>query len=157
MITFFVPGVPVPKGSAKAFVVKGRAIVTQDNRAKQKPWASLITYTAEQYCRGMSEGNGPRSLVLTFFMPRPKSHYGTGKNAARVKPEAPEQHTKKPDLDKLVRCVKDALTGVAWADDSQVSNLAACKIYRGDSPGVLVTIGNADASACRTKSGPAYN
>ncbi|MFZ2809419.1 MAG: HNH endonuclease [Desulfosalsimonadaceae bacterium] len=36
MITFFVPGVPIPKGSAKAFYNKklGRAMVVQDNRDK---------------------------------------------------------------------------------------------------------------------------
>ena len=49
-ITLFVPGIPVAKGSARAFYRKGMAhpVVVQDNAARQKPWASLISLTAEQ-------------------------------------------------------------------------------------------------------------
>lgn len=123
MIEFFVPGIPIPKGSAKAFVVKGRAIVTQDNGAKQKPWASSISYTAMQEMKFQKPVSGPISISLTFFMPRPKGHYGSGKNSEVVKASAPNSHTSKPDLDKLIRCVKDALTGVVWNDDSQVCEI----------------------------------
>ena len=50
MITFFVPGTPVAKGSAKAFYNKKakRAFVVQDNSERQKPWASLISLKAEE-------------------------------------------------------------------------------------------------------------
>lgn len=139
MITFFVPGVPVPKGSAKAYVNKhtGRAQVMQDNREKQKPWASAITLTAME--RGVKGTLSPVGVYLSFYMPRLKSHFGTGKNSHVVKPNAPYLHVSKPDLDKLVRCVLDALTGVAWHDDSQVFEVHAKKIYR-DQPGVLITL-----------------
>jgi Holliday junction resolvase RusA-like endonuclease len=141
MIEFFVPGVPVPKGSAKAFVVKGRAIVTQDNGAKQKPWASSISYTAMQSMRFEKPVQGPVSISLTFYMPRPKGHYGSGKNSALVKDSAPQHHVSKPDLDKLVRCVKDALTGVVWNDDSQVCQITDTeKLYETASRGVGVKI-----------------
>lgn len=119
-IKLFVPGTPIPKGSTKAFVVKGRAITTATNGAKQKPWASSISYTAMQFMQFTKPVLGPISLAVTFFMPRPKGHYGSGKNNASVKASAPQCHITKPDLDKLVRCVKDALTGVVWKDDSQV-------------------------------------
>lgn len=139
MITFFVPGVPVPKGSAKAYVNKhtGRAQVMQDNREKQKPWSSAITMTAmERVVKGTL---APVRVDLAFSMPRPRSHYGTGKNSSAVKLSAPLWHVSKPDLDKLVRCVLDALTGVAWYDDSQVVEVSASKYYR-DQPGVLITL-----------------
>ena len=141
MIDIFVPGVPVPKGSAKAFVVKGRAIVTQDNGAKQKPWASSISYTAMQAMRFEKPVSGPVSISLTFYMPRPKGHYGSGKNSALVKDSAPQNHVSKPDLDKLIRCVKDALTGVVWNDDSQVCRITETeKLYETVSRGVGVKI-----------------
>ena len=142
MIRFFVPGVPVPKGSAKAFVVKGRAVVTQDNGAKQKPWASSISYVAQQAKMEAGCGMylGPVSIRLEFTMPRLMSHYGTGKNAGQVKATAPFWHTSKPDLDKLVRCVKDALTGVLWKDDSQVAMMPSVKKVYGDGPGVIIEI-----------------
>ncbi len=138
MISFFVAGTPVPKGSAKAFVVKGRAIVTQDNGAKQKPWASAISYTAAQHKSALIIG--PVSISVIFTMPRLKGHYGTGSKAALIKQNAPLYHTSKPDLDKLLRCVKDALTGVIWKDDSQVAIVSRLSKSYGDRPGVLITV-----------------
>jgi Holliday junction resolvase RusA-like endonuclease len=150
MITFFVPGTPVPKGSAKAYMKKGMRfpVVIQDNVEKQKPWASLIGYTAAQEVKGKQHNlfTGPVYLSLKFIFPRPKSHYGTGKNAATLKANAHEYHTTKPDLDKLVRCVKDALTGIVWVDDSVVVFISAVKLYesnvepRCSRPGVIVTV-----------------
>jgi len=122
MIKFFVPGVPVPKGSAKAFLNRktNKIMVQQDNRDKQKPWASMIGLRAQEL--GLKPQTGPVSLRLEFIMPRPKGHYGTGKNAAILKPAFVDaQHIIKPDLDKLIRCVKDALSSIAWVDDCQVN------------------------------------
>ncbi len=139
-INIFVPGVPVPKGSAKAFVVKGRAIVTQDNSSKQKPWASSISYSAMQAMNHARPLSGPFSVNLTFYMPRPKGHYGTGKNSAFIKDSAPGNHVSKPDADKLLRCVLDALTDVIWVDDSQVCEIAVSKQYETISRGTGVKI-----------------
>lgn len=141
MTTFFVAGVPIPKGSAKAFVNKktGRAIVTQTNREKQKPWASDISYHAsKEHKSGLILG--PVKLNLHFVMPRPKCHYGTGKNSACLKPGAPVWHISTPDLDKLTRCVKDALTGVIWKDDSQVCKMGEVTKQYGDKPGVFISV-----------------
>lgn len=139
MIAFFVPGVPVPKGSAKAFMRKGMKFpaVIQDNADKQKPWASLVGFTAKE--KGVAVEHGPLHIDITFYMPRPKSHYGTGGNAEKLKSSSPSFHTSTPDLDKLVRCVKDSLTGIAWKDDSQVAVLSAAKFYS-DNPGASIII-----------------
>ena len=57
---------------------------------------------------------------------------------------APKWHTSKPDLDNLVKAVKDAITqiGVIWADDSQVGISWSEKIYADQKhqAGVRVTI-----------------
>ena len=143
---FFVAGTPVSKGSAKAFVVKGKAVVTQDNAAAQKPWASSISWLAHQAMQGRKPTLGPVEISLIFTMPRLQSHYGTGRNSGKVKDGAPVWHTSKPDLDKLVRCVKDALTGVVWKDDSQVASMTqVVKVY-GDQPGVTIIVNNLDTS-----------
>lgn len=138
-ITFFVAGIPVPKGSAKAFVNKKtqKAQVIQTNREKQKPWASSIAYSAMQVSHSLMQG--PVMLELDFVMPRPRTHYGTGYNSDKLKNYAPYYHTSKPDLDKLERCIKDALTGVVWHDDSQVCVMMSAKVY-GDIPGVHVSV-----------------
>jgi Holliday junction resolvase RusA-like endonuclease len=139
---FFVQGVPVPKGSAKAFYNKriGRAQVVQDNAERQKPWASLISLTAAQET-GSPLWKGPVSLSLVFTMPRPKKHYFTGKRAHVLRPDAPVWHTSHTgDLDKLVRLVKDSLTGIVWVDDCQVAQLDNVKKVYGATPGVDIEV-----------------
>ena len=135
-VVFFVPGIPVAKGSARAFVVKGRAIVTQTNRDKQKPWASMIGLIASE--RGIKPVSGPVYINMEFVLPRPKSHY---RSNGELKADVPTFHCNKPDADKLARCVLDALTGIAWHDDSQVHIGMAIKVYTVTSgPGALIEI-----------------
>ena len=82
---------------------------------------------------------GPVKLELTFFMERTKGHYGTGRNAGKLKASAPRHHTKTPDVLKLARGVEDALTAVIWKDDAQIVLELLSKEY-GERPGVWVRI-----------------
>jgi len=66
-------------------------------------------------------------MKLGFYFKRPKSHYGTGKNANRVKESAPMNHIQTPDLDNLVKFLSDAFNGTFYKDDSQINNLLAFK------------------------------
>ncbi|MGH3500203.1 MAG: RusA family crossover junction endodeoxyribonuclease, partial [Nocardioidaceae bacterium] len=67
---------------------------------------------------------------IEFRFNRPKSHYGTGGNAHLVKASAPLFPTGKPDADKLLRSVFDALTAArVWRDDAQAVYLGARKVY----------------------------
>lgn len=120
-------GIPIPQGSAKAFYRPGMRfpVVTHDNKATLRPWRALITDAALQaVARGQRPIGGvvfPAGAVrleLSFAMPRPKSA-----------PKRVTRPTKKPDLDKLIRSVKDALKGVVYADDSQVVEVNARKIF----------------------------
>jgi crossover junction endodeoxyribonuclease RusA len=131
-ITFFVAGIPAPKGSLKAFPIRhkdGRmsSILTNAN-SKTKPWEDSIKLVAM--------GNAPTtpsinaiSIDCTFKMLRPKS----------VRPSKRLHCITRPDLDKLLRTVLDALTGIFFADDSQVISLVAGKEYS-DSCGVEIKI-----------------
>jgi Holliday junction resolvase RusA-like endonuclease len=85
---------------------------------------------------------GPIELCLCFFLEHPKSHYRAGKFKHLLKSDAPLLHTIKPDLTKLVRAVEDALTGVIWKDDSQVSSACSLKQYApfGSKPGVRIIV-----------------
>jgi crossover junction endodeoxyribonuclease RusA len=136
-LRIFVPGVPVPKGSKKAFAVGRRAFTVEQNEKKQKPWASLITLAAQQQKPELL--TEAVAVMLVFYMPRPKHHYRSGKHASELKPDSPQWHTSGgKDVDKLTRCVLDALTSVAYVDDTQVCQLDARKLY-GD-PGVLIAV-----------------
>lgn len=82
---------------------------------------------------------GPVSLRACFVFPRPKHHLRTGKREGEVKENAPGWKTSAPDLDKLVRALGDALTGIVYRDDAQIVDLGVTKIY-GQNPGVTVRL-----------------
>lgn len=120
MITFAVYGTPVPKGSTKAFWRPGmkHAVVTHDN-AKTKPWQEAVVSAARDALAGAPPLEGPVAVRLRFYMPRPASA-----------PRRVVEPCKKPDLDKLARCVKDGLTRAGvYRDDSQVVLLIARKVF----------------------------
>lgn len=140
-IKIFVPGIPATAGSKTGFYNKklGRVIMAPANK-RQKPWMSHVQACALDHYSGPPI-TGPVALTLIFSMPRPKSHFGTGKNAEKLKEASPQYHTKKPDLTKLLRAVEDALTGIMWKDDSQVCEFSCLKEYvENGYPGVEVTI-----------------
>ena len=105
----------------KAFMPRGGRfpVVTADNK-KTKPWRQAIIDACLASDFAMAEG--PVSLEVAFYLPRPKSA-----------PKSVQQPAKKPDLDKLVRAVCDALTAAGvWRDDSQVVRLTATKTFAGE-------------------------
>lgn len=159
---FSVLGLPTPQGSKR--VVRGRLI--DANASTLKPYRALVasegaaalarrlsapdcstgvTGAKELLCEGDLTFGTPAptreavAVALRFGLPRPKGHWGTGRNADRLKPSAPAWPATKPDVDKLERAVLDALTGVLWADDSQVVMLSADKVYA-PTPMTLVTV-----------------
>jgi len=84
--------------------------------------------------------NEPLMVKFIFYMPRPKNHYGTGKNKDVLKSSAPKFHTVKPDIDNLEKFLLDSLNGIYWRDDSIISTLIARKIYTEDPPKTEITI-----------------
>ena len=133
--TVVVRGVPAAQGS-KRHVGNGR----MDEMSKRLgPWRAAIAEAIVEWQRDPIL-SGPVAVSLTFTMPRPKSHYGTGRNADRLKPNAPDWvSTAVGDIDKLCRAVLDAITEAgAWRDDSQVALLSAYRLY--GAPGVTITV-----------------
>jgi len=139
-LAFRVGGTPRPQGS-KRHVGHGVLIEMSKDLA---PWRQEVAW----YCRATLNGGGtyaagPVEVSLSFYLARPKGHYGTGRNAGQVKPGAPCWPAGRPDLDKLVRAVLDGLAiGGAFNDDSQVAELIASKRWADDAcpPGVQVWV-----------------
>ncbi|WP_297739669.1 RusA family crossover junction endodeoxyribonuclease [uncultured Tessaracoccus sp.] len=137
MISFFVPGTPAPQGSKKHV---GNGVMIESSK-RLEPWRAVVAWAAKQHIKAPRAG--AIRLDLHFVMPRPKSHFGTGRNADRIKPTAPDCHTQKPDIDKLERAILDALTGVAYRDDSQVVKVVKSKRwihFAADPAGVYITV-----------------
>ena len=72
---------------------------------------------------------GPLAVRLRFRMPRPKSHFRTGKFSRVLRSDAPKFHTRTPDVDNLAKFVLDALNGTFYVDDAQIVQLDAAKDY----------------------------
>lgn len=134
---FLVRGVPAPQGSKRAITNRytGRAALVESSK-RVKPWRADIREEAEKACP--EPFTGPVSVSLSFVMPRPKGHYGTGRNASILKESAPRWPVGKPDLDKLARAALDAMKGIAYLDDSQIVQLTVYKRYPGPGDGPLV-------------------
>lgn len=128
-LAFTVLGTPQPAGSKKGYVnpKTGKVIIT-DAAKGSRPWKQQVAGEALARTNGTPFA-GPVELALTFFVARPKAHYGTGRNAAKLKPTAPRYPTTRPDATKLLRAVEDALTGIVYADDAQVINQYVSKLY----------------------------
>ena len=136
-ISVFIPGVPKPKGSTRAMRHSrtGRTITLPDCDDLYA-WQSRIS-AAMSEC---DKTDGPVAVRLVFYVKRPKNHHGTGRNNGTLKPSAPKKPTTKPDLDKLIRAVLDAMTGIIYDDDSMVVKLSAEKLYAEQIPGVRVCV-----------------
>ena len=65
----------------------------------------------------------PISILVVFCFCRPQSLLKADLTTAEM------THVKKPDVDNLLKSVMDALNGVAWTDDSQVTTAVTSKKY----------------------------
>lgn len=87
-------------------------------------WRSTVALSAR--FAGAKPVEGAIGIEIVFRVKRPKT----------VKRDFP---TVAPDLDKYIRGVLDALTGIAYIDDSQVTDIKAEKVYS-DTPGADIKI-----------------
>jgi len=147
-----------PAGSKTSYVLKrkdgspllrsdGSVVVnTADANRKAKGWKQNVAQVvgAEWLAEGRQPLDGPLALSITVFRPRPKGHFGTGKNSTKLKDWAVlEFPTTKPDVLKLSRAVEDALTGIVWRDDSQITDEVLFKRY-GQPERVVIRVARPD-------------
>jgi Holliday junction resolvase RusA-like endonuclease len=131
MITFFVPGQPVAKGRARS--TKTGHHYTP---AKTRAYESLVRAEAVRAMRGKPPADCPVALELVFQMQIPVSWPAWKNSAAFAGTIAP---TTKPDASNTVKSVEDALNGIAWVDDCQITQLTVKKEYS-IQPGVLISV-----------------
>jgi len=127
-IQLVVFGVAAPQGS-KRHVGRGRMIESSNAVG---PWRDRIAAEAQAWCLqhpDFAPLDEPIQIDLVFELPRPATS-----------PKRVLYPAKKPDLDKLVRAVLDALTGIIYADDARVVALSATKRYAKGAPVVKVSI-----------------
>jgi crossover junction endodeoxyribonuclease RusA len=115
MLDVFVPGTPRPQGSKKS--LGPRRMV--ESSIHVGPWRERVAWFSVQELADVSPIDRLIPVVtwVEFVMPRPSS--------------APKKSTppaiRQPDLDKCLRAINDALTGIAWVDDAQVVDTRTSK------------------------------
>lgn len=136
-----IPGIPAPGGS-KRFVgfgkKTGRAILIDDAGQRNKDWRNAVAWAGKEALGQNPLMSGPLRVDMTFYMPRPKGHYGT----KGLRTSAPAYPITRPDALKISRSTEDALTGIVWHDDAQTVSLHIQKLYASpdQAPGARVHI-----------------
>lgn len=131
----------IPASNKKGFNSKtGQFFDAHKGKAAQ---VAMIRLFAQQAAadQGWEITDGPVWMSIQFVFPRPKSHFGTGRNADKIKPSAPQWPTSRANGDRtnLLKSVEDALKGIAWHDDSQVVDGQVRKSY-GPAPQISIAI-----------------
>ena len=135
-LIFFVAGTPVTQGSMRAITRKdGRVVVMHNANAKLKAWRKDVGEAA----RAMIGSAAPIAaahieIELLFLLERPRT----------VK-ERERPHVA-PDIDKYLRAVLDALEGIVYRNDGQVTDVVVKKRYaEDDGTGVQIILRLPDA------------
>jgi Holliday junction resolvase RusA-like endonuclease len=125
-VTITVHGRPAPQGSKRAFMGKRTdgtpvARVIESSHDRVKSWRQAVIDAAGNDPWRGPPLTGPLEVSMRFWLPRPKGHYRTGRNAHLLRDAAPAYPHGTPDLSKLCRATEDALSDIAaWDDDAQV-------------------------------------
>lgn len=123
MARIIITGKPISKARPR-FARRGKfVIIYSAQETKEGRWLWEAKGQVDQCFEG------PLYVICHFYMPRPKGHYGTGKNTGKVKANAPSWHIKKPDTDNLIKWCLDCLNGIAWKDDCQIVSISGQKEY----------------------------
>lgn len=103
--------------------------VEDDFGARLKPWRREVCGHAFMAMDGRPPFEGLVTMSLEFFRPRPKGHYGSGRNDRVLKDSAPAAPGSAPDLGKTARAIQDALTKIVYEDDARIVSEVHVKRY----------------------------
>lgn len=129
IVSFTVLGEPAPQGSKTRTKFGGvreanprtrpyrQAVAAEAQIAMEKADAALVLEAVE--------------ITVSFYFERPLGHYGSGKNAGKIKPSAPAHKTTAPDSEKLARAAFDGMAGIVYRNDAQVVEAHIRKGYGG--------------------------
>jgi Holliday junction resolvase RusA-like endonuclease len=121
IVTFTVFGEPVPKARPR-FTRQGRAYTPTKTRDYEK-----VVADAARQAMGSSEAlETPVSLFIHVTFAVPQSYSKKRREACL---NGFERHTKKPDCTNLAKGIEDAMNGIVYRDDSQITSLHVTKVW----------------------------
>lgn len=149
-LSVVVPGKPRPQGSmqlsrdprsGREFAKYGQQTVLHRN---------LVVGQLRDAWGDRERLTGPVAVRCTFRFARPKSHYGTGRNAGVLKDWAPIYMTSAPDTDKGLRLVLDALTIAGVIEDDALVAVTRGEKLWADQPSTVIEVYALDSLRART-------
>lgn len=131
-VTFDIYGRVAGQGSKRHV---GGGVMIESSK-HHKPWREAVKTAAREAVGDCAPMTGAVEVIVTFYLPRPKSHFRTGKNAHLLRDNAPRTLCANGvDIDKAQRATFDAMTDAGvWGDDRQIAHVAAFKRYADDRP-----------------------
>ncbi len=119
---FTIYGEAVAKARARTFTNKHTGKIVTFTPSRTRAWEETIKLQAiSQMQPGMPVEDAPLVLDVIFYRSYPKSM--SRKKRLTALP------IQRPDTDNLLKSVKDALNGIIWRDDSQITTCHAAKRY----------------------------
>jgi len=105
---------PVPKGRPKT-IMRGGKVWTFTPKHTKEAEAIIRTLVIQQAIDGFPE-HTPLHMTVTFYRTKPE-----------YAPKGELIPVRKPDLDNYIKTILDALNGIAFPDDAQISTIEARK------------------------------
>ncbi len=127
-ISLMIPGQPVAKNRPR-FTRVGKGVRAYSDQGDEE---QLWVMVARQQLKELAVRHFSDAVALNvvFWMKRPASHFGTGKNTGVLKASAPSAPVIRPDTDNFLKHVMDCLNHCSvWQDDSFVVGIDARKRY----------------------------
>ncbi len=118
MITFTIPGKPHAKQRPRFSRRSGRAFTPKETVS----FEAVVGQIGLQHFPKPLEGPIKLTVFATF---EPAKSWSKKKAAEHMN----RPHTQKPDLDNLVKSLKDGLNRIAYADDGQVAECVSRKVW----------------------------
>jgi crossover junction endodeoxyribonuclease RusA len=111
-----VRGLPRPQGSLDVLPSRATGRLIARHPKGLRRWRGMVRLEARRAIGRRPLFAGPLRLEVLFVLPRPKSL-----------PRRIEMPERKPDLDKLIRAIGDALEGVIYLHDAQITTITGVR------------------------------
>ena len=118
MTTFTIPGKPFGKQRPRFSRASGRAFTPKETVSFER----VVQQIAVPHFPEPIKGPVKLTVLATFEPPQSWSKKKTADMMCRP-------HTQRPDLDNIQKAIKDALNRIAYADDGQVCEVFASKMW----------------------------
>lgn len=126
MTYLIIPGLPVAQPRQRHALIAGHVRNYTPTASPVMAFKATVRLTWQQFCGDVQPLTGPVYIGVDFIFPMPQSRRKKKDAGRRMWCEV------KPDADNLLKSLLDALNGLAFVDDKQVSMVRLAKFWAAD-------------------------